>query len=284
MNKKLNHNKWAFHKKRLHKKRKRHKKSIFIPRIIADTNIWYKLGDNQTLFDKVKDELCPTYNNLWELSNTRRLNTSPEKARNAIRKVMLCSKRMILYEPLKYLTKRSNKSYKPTITSLTRSILDFTGKIANGYYINDIQKANFQNHVREVKENLSQIESDFNNMAHECKRKIKDFKKHRKQQTGLSIVRLIDFMVQKATDKKFNLKRLPLNEYELLIFAMDNFFKKLETGETVWQRNDLFDLYNLAYVRRGDKYWTNERKWIEIIKNAGCEHYLYKINECGKES
>lgn len=46
-------------------------------------------------------------------------------------------------------------------------------------------------------------------------------------------------------------------------------------GQEVWKRNDLFDLYNLAYVRRGDKYWTNEKKWIKLIKEAGCEKYLY---------
>ena len=39
----------------------------------------------------------------------------------------------------------------------------------------------------------------------------------------------------------------------------------------------LFDLFNLAYVRRGDKYWTNEKKWIDIIKAVGCEHYLYQL-------
>lgn len=62
-----------------------------------------------------------------------------------------------------------------------------------------------------------------------------------------------------------------------LILVLDKLFKDLETGERKWQRNDLFDLFNLAYVRRGDKYWTNEKKWIDIIKAVGCEHYLYQL-------
>lgn len=83
-------------------------------------------------------------------------------------------------------------------------------------------------------------------------------------------------MACQATDNKFCLKKMPLKEYELLILVLDKFFKDLETGERKWQRNDLFDLFNLAYVRRGDKYWTNEKKWIDIIKAVDCEHYLYK--------
>ena len=89
------------------------------------------------------------------------------------------------------------------------------------------------------------------------------------------MVGLWDYMAKLATQGDFDLKRVPLHDYELLVLVMDCFFKKLETGELKWQRNDLFDLFNLAYVRRGDKYWTNEKRWIQIIKAAGCEEYLY---------
>ncbi|MEA3495746.1 MAG: hypothetical protein U9R42_06895 [Bacteroidota bacterium] len=38
-------------------------------RIIADTNIWYELGHNEELFNKIKNEpICPTYTNIYELS------------------------------------------------------------------------------------------------------------------------------------------------------------------------------------------------------------------------
>ena len=83
-------------------------------------------------------------------------------------------------------------------------------------------------------------------------------------------------MARQATNNLFSLRRLPLKEYELLVLVLDKFSKELEIGERKWQRNDLFDLFNLAYVRRGDKYWTNEKKWINIIKAVGCEHYLYQ--------
>ena len=40
--------------------------------------------------------------------------------------------------------------------------------------------------------------------------------------------------------------------------------------------NDWFDFSILAYVQPGDKYWTNDRKWLRLIKEAGCEEYLYE--------
>lgn len=277
MNKNLNYKKWAFNKKRLHLKRKRYKKKIFVPRVIVDTNIWYALADDEELFNKVKSELYPIYNNLWELSNTGRIHSNPEKVMNTIRKVMLCSKRMIIDEPLKHLINKSNKGYKPYITRHTQDMLNFTQKIANGYFIDENQKENFQKHIKETKEGLDEVKSNFNNTALECKERIKNYEKHRRKETWFLIVHFIDFMARQATEGKFNLKKLPLKDYELLILVMDKYFKKLETGETIWQRNDLYDLFNLAYVRRGDKYWTNEKKWIDIIKEVGCEHYLYKI-------
>lgn len=110
MNRKLNHKKWSYHKKKLHCKRKNHRKSIFVPRIIVDTNVWYQLGKDDVLFNKVKDKLTPIYNNLWEMSNTGALYDRPDMVRNGIRKAMLCSKKMIIAEPLKYLISRANKN------------------------------------------------------------------------------------------------------------------------------------------------------------------------------
>lgn len=228
------------------------------------------------LFDKVKNQLTPIYNNLWEMANTGLLCRRPDMVRNGIRKAMLCSKRMIITEPLKYLIKRGNKKFHVRMRIYTEQMLIFTQKIANGYYIDEKQKNEFQQYIEQTKQQLEQIKDNFNNMALECKSKIKNYQKHRKSETWYLIVIYLDFMARQATNGSFNLKKLPLREYELLILVMDKFFKKLETGETIWQRNDLFDLFNLAYVRRGDKYWTNEKKWIDIIKAVGCKHYLYE--------
>lgn len=125
MNRKINHKKWSLHKKRLHRKRKSRRKRTFVPRIIVDTNVWYQLGKDDVLFNKVKDKLTPIYNNLWEMSNTGALYNKLDMVRNGIRKVMVCSKRMIITEPLKYLIKRANRKYRAKTRIYTEQMLLF---------------------------------------------------------------------------------------------------------------------------------------------------------------
>ena len=142
----------------------------------------------------------------------------------------------------------------------TIDMLEFTQKIAHGYYIDDSQQENFRCALIKIKADLYKIQDVFNEAATLCKQKIENFKKHRALTNYILMVGLLDYMAKLATQGDFDLKRVPLHDYELLVLVMDCFFKKLETGELKWQRNDLFDLFNLAYVRRGDKYWTNEKK------------------------
>lgn len=272
-----NKKRWALRKKRFHLNRKRKIRSKFVSRIIADTNVWYQLGSDELLFDRVSSKLVPVYNNLWEMSTTGMLHDKVKilKVRDGIRKMMLCQERMILMEPLRYLIALGNKGYANRIRAYTIDLLKFTQKIAQGYYIDDSQHENFRIALNEIKADLCKIQNSFNEVATLCKSKIKNLKKHRDQTNYLLIVSLLDYMAKMATQGAFDLKRVPLHDYELLVLVMDCFFKKLETGELKWQRNDLFDLFNLAYVRRGDKYWTNEKRWIQIIKTAGCDGYLY---------
>ena len=267
-------------KKKLYRKRKNHRRKTFVPRIIVDTNIWYQLGKDDVLFNKVKDKLTPTYNNLWEMSNTGKLHNQQDMVRNGIRKAILCSKRMICIEPVRYLIKRANKKFPIIMREYTRQMLNFTQKIANGYNIDEKQQNAFFCHVQGTKHGLDLIADDFNKTAQECKNKIKNKNRHRNANTYFITINFLDYIARQATNNKFGLKRLPLKEYELLILVIDEFFKELELGENKWKRNDLFDIFNLAYVRRGDKYWTNDKKWISIIKKVDCEHYLYNSNSC----
>lgn len=66
-----------------------------------------------------------------------------------------------------------------------------------------------------------------------------------------------------------------MDRAELLIKTLDHFFKTLETSGMKVQANDWYDFAILAYIQPGDKYWTREKRWINLIKDAGCEEYLY---------
>jgi hypothetical protein len=271
-----NHERWAHCKNKLHRRRKNKCKAYFVPRIVADTNIWYYLGSNKALLSKLKDQLTPTYVSLWELCNTGILKSDPLRVQNACRRILETQKNMIYEPPLRYLIKSCNKKkFKPKTIREIYALLTISSRIAKGATIAKDKEEDFHQYILEKKQELKNIKVSMNELALVCKSKIKDKVKHKKAYSLPIIIGYLNFLAKQATNNKYNLKKLPLRNYELLICVMDLFYKKLETGSTIWSENDLNDLFILAYVRRGDKYWTKDQKWIDLIREAGCEEYLF---------
>lgn len=268
---------WAHSKKGLNRKRKRKRKVSFVPRIVADTNIWYYLGDNNSLFLELKNKLVPTYVSLWELCNTGILKSDPLRVQKACRRMLEAQKNMIYEQPLRYLIKSCNKKkFKPNTIREIYSLLDASSHIARGATIANDRKDDFHKYILEKKQGLKDIKVSMDEVALTCKSNIKNKVKHRKAYSLHIIINYLNFLAKQATNNKHNLRKLPIKNYELLICVMDLLYKKLETGSIAWKENDLYDLFILAYVRKGDKYWTKDQKWIDLIKEAGCEEYLYK--------
>ncbi|WP_291596775.1 hypothetical protein [Bacteroides sp.] len=277
-----NHKKWAHHKKELHRRRKNKRKKTFVSRIIADTNIWlHILKDNDELLESTKKYLCPNYINLWELCNSGRLISHPNNIREAFIKLMPLINKGLFEQPLRYLIRMANrkcvKKKRVTYELLpkTNDMLTMAKRIINGAYISEKHKENFHNYITQEKKGLEDLKNSFREMSKQCQKVIKNKKKHMNRLSIEQIYDYLNFYAQKATNGRNNLHKLPRRNYELLTKTMDYFYKKLETGSLVWSRDDLYDLFILAYVRRGDKYWTKDQKWIDLIKEAGCEEYLF---------
>ena len=259
MNSRFGYKKWSQHKKKLHRRRKKYKKGTFIPRIIADTNIWYQLGKDDALFDAIKDKLTPIYNNLWEMSNTGALYKKPDLVRNGIRKVMLCSKKMIIAEPLKYLIKRANRNYQVKIGTYTKQMLIFTQKIANGYYIDEKQKEQFYNYIQQSREPLNQIANNFNMTAFECKNKIK---KKNNTTTDDTEVILIP-----ANPEEFKRQLLKVKKAKRTLVYKDGSIK-----EATWNASDFKESSGLMNNIKSASYWRNR-------KENGLSQVILKIEE-----
>lgn len=267
------------YKKKLRLKRKRIKKNKFQPRIIVDTNIWYDFTDNPELFGKIKKEITPTYISLSELCNTGNLNGKPIEVRNAIRRIMDCQQRMIFEPPMPYLIKRGNKrKYKFITLNEIITLLETSKKIANNSVIKDSEKEAFYEYIKSYKQPLTDLANSINEEAKKIKERINDLDEHRNKNSLIFTYLFVNDLALRGTDGKFNIKRVPHKELELLICVLDAHFKKIELGERKWQRNDLFDIFILSYVRRGDKYWTNDKYWNDLIEEIGLGHYLYKAN------
>lgn len=275
MNKVLNYRKWASHKKNLRRRRRQAKRCVVSCRIIPDTNIWYKLGSDERLFAQMKNSLYPTYVNLWELTNTGNLVSKYSVVRHAIQKMLLCKDSLLLVEPLKYLIEHSNKNCTLGRREYVKQLLLVARKVSDGAAVKEELQSEFELYLNEAKKEMKNVGIKINEMAAECKIKIKNNQKHRKMFSLPIVYQLVDSWAITVTNGQFKLKESVLSNNELFFKVLDSYFKCLEVGQCKWQRNDLFDLFNMAYVRKGDKYWTLEEKWVKLIKETGCERYLY---------
>lgn len=245
-------------------------------KIIADTNIWYGLGQDKKLFEKVsKYFICPTFANIHELSKSENLLDKEELSRSAIQMLFKFKENTIYEPPFIYLA-RLKQDYEYDIVLEIGQWLEFTSKFAKGHSINPEKKEFFKQEILAGRKNLEEVAKLFNDEAENIRTRILNKKAHKKIDTYQITAEFINFCVEQSTKGKVNLDGFNLDNIELLVKTLDRFFKTLETSHMKVQANDWYDFAILTYVQPGDKYWTREKRWINLINEAGCGHYLIK--------
>ncbi len=137
---------------------------------------------------------------------------------------------------------------------------------------NEIKKS-FHLTIESWKLELQKLADGINRLLPEIRENIKSStgkKNHRAINSLPIFCDLINSFVREYTEGEIelNINTYPWNEIELFAMVWDNYFKELEVSPTrKFHANDWFDLFNLVYVSPGYKYWTDETKWVELIKN-----------------
>ena len=245
-------------------------------KIIADTNIWYGLGQDKKMFEKVRKYfICPTFANIHELSKSENLLDKEELSRSAIQ-ILFKFKENTIYEPPFIYLARLKQDYEYDIVLEIGQWLEFTSKFAKGHSINPEKKEFFKQEILARRKNLEEVAKYFNDEAENIRTRILNKKAHKKIDTYQITAEFINFCVEQSTKGKVNLDGFNFDNIELLVKTLDRFFKTLETSHMKVQANDWYDFAILTYVQPGDKYWTREKRWINLINEAGCGHYLIK--------
>lgn len=243
-------------------------------KIIADTNIWYGLGQDKKLYEKFSNEpISPTFANIHELSKSENLLDKEELSRSAIQMLFKFKKNVIYEPPFIYLA-QLKQDFKYDIATEIGHWLDFTSKFAKGHSIDSNKKEIFKQEISEGRKKLEEVAVLFNDEAENIRTRILDKKAHKKIDTYQITAEFINFCIEESTKGKVNIDKFNLDNIELLIKTLDHFFKTLETSHMKVQTNDWYDFAILTYVQPGDKYWTREKRWINLINDAGCGHYL----------
>lgn len=244
-------------------------------KIIADTNIWYAFGQEDELFESVQlKAICPTFVNIYELSKSENVVDKEELSRNAIRKLFSFQDNAIYEPPFIYLA-NLNQKYDFDVVNEIGHWLEFTSRFAKGYSISPGKVGLIKDWMKEQKIPTLDFAEYLNAQAFEIHARI-DKREHKKIDTVEMTGNFLDSLVKQATNEQCTLIGYEMDNYELLVKSLDHFFTLLETSHMKFQANDWYDFAILAYVQPGDKYWTREKRWLKMIKDAGCEDYLYK--------
>ncbi|NEM99326.1 lipocalin/fatty acid-binding family protein [Pontibacter burrus] len=244
-------------------------------KIVCDTNIWYHLGEDEALFQTVKDlPLAPSFINIYELTKTPNFLGNEEKVRSAIQKMFYFQKYAIFEPPFIHVAKMHN-SFDYDLEREVGVYLKFTELVARGETIRPEKLEDFKKFIELKRLDLEKASSDFNEIAVKVKREIKDKRVHSNQDTSGITGAFINFCVEWATGGKYNLEGFNLNNIELLIRVLDLFFLRMEVSSMKIGANDWNDFAILSYVQPGDKYWTKEKRWLRLIAEAGMENYIH---------
>lgn len=247
-------------------------------KIIADTNVYYYFADGgkSTLEQYTRYPISPTFINIAEFSKTANIVDNEEHTRNAVRS-MFKFKGQVIYSP-PFLFIPSLKGCNVFNPEKIQPLLDFTSSFAAGEKVIPGKEDAFKNWAESINEQFRFGAERVNILAEQIRIKIgKNKKTHIAQDTIESTCECINYFVKLATEGKCDLQEFDFNKIELLVKVLDLFFKKLETTSMKISVNDWYDFSIMAYVQPGDKYWTFEKRWRVLIKDAGCEKYLMKF-------
>ena len=260
--------------------------------VICDTNIWYELG--QKTIEKPKEvRLIATWNNIIEIGFSHKgikERIDEDLVIKAANAILELSDEIIEDDPFTFMANQFNVEEKfNTISS--KKILEYI--VENGlpssssfqenentYNLFLDMKGEFAKRLNDSKLNFRK---DISSKSEKEQFKNADEEYLIGQATGI-ILDLNKYLMKehsrefKFIDKKDFVSMIDdvKDKFELLVNAKWFFLKKFYLDKSmVVQPNDYFDLLNFAYVKKGQKYWTKEKRWIVIAKENNLCDYLF---------
>jgi len=247
--------------------------------IICDTNIWYYIGDKSIIPQKENgNSLIAIFPSIEELFRSDKIFNNTNYVANAIRAIMTNSRQTIRsLPPEAYLKKLDDPTYVfIDYKGDLNVILEITQRIANGQPIEGELKDTMLKLIEYRKQVLQKGATFFNNEADRIKKEYTNKNKPKTTERIHVHREFIESIVETRLQNEKLSKNFDWTQIELYDYAAKLLFHKIEISTMKIQPNDWYDIINLIYVAPGEKYWTREKRWINLIKEAKMEKYLYK--------
>lgn len=244
------------------------------PYIICDTNIWYGIAREE--LKPTTPLLVPTFTAMIELAKTENHRDFPELVASAIGEWVKYKENSRMVPPFVYLKRLDNPSYSYDLKAVHGPTLKVISAIAKGMRVDASNVDAYLNCFESIRDGLNDLAEFMNAGAAPIKARRINTKAHRKEDpTPLNRDFVSRFVGYTCGGEPLS-EGFDWNKVELLMAVLRVWHNELELSGLKVQPNDIFDLYQMAYVQPGDMFWTLEGKWIRLIKQAGMEKYLFQ--------
>jgi len=255
-------------------------------KVICDTSVWYFLSDNPNVQLKGID-LIATHNNFIELVYSPKIHNNFKKYKKACEALIKFTNpsKNIYENPILYTIHLIDPDFIDTIYNISYSHQLYTevlriSKLLDNYNIPQDLMENAKSIIYSRKDD-NIFDSD-NAYLSKMKSKFKIPKNERKLYASKNYERLFrEFFLKNIelypNGNSFNYNYNIWNEIILFSKVHSLYYYKLEVDKTMKiDKNDLIDLYNLLYTNQQSLYWTTDDRWLNLIKEAKMEKYLFR--------
>ncbi|WP_144605601.1 hypothetical protein [Algoriphagus algorifonticola] len=252
-------------------------------RIICDTMIWYGLSKNQLQIpDPSKYTLVCTYLSLMELAFSPNNLNKLSEVQAAIHKIFSLKPEIILQYPWDHAQSLIVENFEREFeieSNLTFAFLRVLlnhpkeGLVSNSFKeelekISSIRKKNF--------DGWADFLNDLNNLENDIKRALVKYSGR-----DLDLFDFKKWFLHKLNEREINqysIDTIPWEQFEFYTTVGATYLRKMMVSWMKAEGNDENDMSNMIYVQPGDKYWTLEKKWMNLAREAKMNGYLYEPN------
>lgn len=246
-------------------------------RVITDTNIWYQISQRDiNNISKDYKLVIPiiVLNELYTSPNVYKSSETLASLKKAVKIILhnVDKFEFIKHDPFEYILKEIKPDLYPRL-SVTYYLNEFENLLRLDF---DILKK-----IHPERSDISGLTNNINFQSINYKKIVdRDKQKFKKLDTRnfteSLILRYANDNLESLNSLYPKIVELDKNKYSLLINTFDGLLREVSKSGKKIRDNDWIDIFNLTYTSNNDLYWSKEKNIINLIKNAGLEHLLFK--------
>lgn len=249
-------------------------------RIVCDTMIWYDLSKGKlSIPDPRKFTLVCTYLTLTELAFTPNNFGKLNEVKAAIKQIVTLKPEFILTYPFNHAKTIIDKNYNPKFNVEEDLVFGFLRMILN--HPNDEFKENeFERALSHISKRRSENSKDWADFLNKLKESSKGFswifKKYSSDQLDKrKFKQWFVLQINKTSESTYSSDTIDWTNFEFYESIYKRYHRNLIISKMKADNNDDKDLGNMVYVQPNDLYWTLEKRWLSIAKEAKVEKYWH---------